>query len=531
MENESRQQWNAIRGIGRVGALRRLCSFNRANIPPAKRAATSQREVPTKVEFMKSHITRYILSLAIGGILFGNPCAPFLCQAADQGSAPAKPPSAGLVNDWLRREAPAASAWDLGGQFRVRYEVKENAGSFPNRDFLSGLDNSNEYFLFRTKAHLGWSPVGWFNAFVQGRDAQAVSDNRPVTETDTFDLHQAFLRFGDPKQFPLSLKVGRQELLYGDERFAGISDWSNFGRSFDAVKLRFENELFWADAFTGRLVLARDDHFNVANDYDWFSGVYASTRKLAPWQDTDLFFLARNVEAHSPTAITPTLGGPGPRDIYTVGTRWKSVPDKLGNWDYAFEAVGQFGGINSSGARLDHQAFAVNATGGYTWKSASGAPRLALGYDFGSGDGNPRDGKNETFEPLFGTNHRLYGLMDVFGSRNMHIPRLSGSIKPAQDMTVTLDWLGFWMADTADFLYPEAGAGRSQNGYGRNPGFSSAVGHELDLVLNWRAASWGQLQAGYGHFFAGQYIRQSAAAGGRSTDDADWVYLQTTFSF
>ena len=477
-----------------------------------------------------TYIPNIILPLASVGIFIGS-LGIMLCQAAEQSSATSKPASAGLVNDWLRSEIPAASAWDVGGQFRARYEVKENAGSFPNRDFLSGLDNSNDYFLFRTKAHLGWSPVTWFSAFAQGRDAHAVSDTRPINETDTFDLHQAFLRFGDPKQFPLSLKIGRQEFLYGDERYIGISDWSNLGRSFDAAKLRFENETFWVDAFAGRQVLPRDEHFNVVNDYDWFSGVYASTRKLVPWQDTDLFFLARNVGANSPTAISPTLGGPGPRNIYTVGTRWKSVPGKLGDWDYTFEAAGQFGSISSGGVRLDHHAFAVNATGGYTWKDLFGSPRLALGYDFGSGDSNPTDGKNETFEPLFGTNHRLYGLMDIFGLRNMHIPRLSGSIKPAKDLTVSLEWLGFWMADRADFLYPESGAGRSQNGYGRNSGFDSYVGNELDLLVNWRVASWGQLQAGHGHFFAGDYIRQSATAGGRSTEDADWLYLQATFSF
>jgi hypothetical protein len=132
---------------------------------------------------------------------------------------------------------------------------------------------------------------------------------------------------------------------------------------------------------------------------------------------------------------------------------------------------------------------------------------------------------------LLGTNHRLYGVMDIFGLRNMHIPRVGASFKPVKDLTVSLDWLGFWLVDTADFLYPEAGAGRNQNGYGRNPGFSSYVGNELDFVVNWRVASWAQLQGGYGHFFAGDYIRESAAAGGRETEDADWIYLQATLTF
>jgi len=40
-------------------------------------------------------------------------------------------------------------------------------------------------------------------------------------------LYQAYLRLGDPEKFPLSLKVGRQERIYGDQRYIGNSDWSN----------------------------------------------------------------------------------------------------------------------------------------------------------------------------------------------------------------------------------------------------------------------------------------------------------------
>lgn len=473
----------------------------------------------------------FAASLAANALVSEISDAAETAAAATKPVAAAQTASAGLVNDWLRSEWPSASAWDLGGQFRLRYEVKDDAGSFPNRDFLRGLDNSNDYLLFRTKVHIGWTPEPWVTAFVEGRDSHDHGDERPVSETDAFDLYQAYLRLGDPKKFPLSLKVGRQEMLYGDERYVGISDWSNTGRSFDAAKVRYENEQFWVDAFTGRQIIPYDEHFNVANDYDWFSGVYASTRSLFPVQETELYFLSRNVSAGSPTAITPTLGGPGPRDIYTVGTRWNSIPGKLGGWDYAFEAAGQFGSINSAGIRLDHQAFAVNGSGSYTWKDAFGSPRVGAGYDFGSGDSNPTDGKNETFELLFGTNHKLYGLMDVFGLRNMHIPRINGSIKPVKDLTLSLEWLGFWLADNADFIYPESGAGRNQNGYARNAGFSSYAGNEVDLTANWRVTKWGNLQAGYGHLFAGAAIRDAASRGGFQTEDANWVYVQAIFNF
>jgi hypothetical protein len=436
-------------------------------------------------------------------------------------------PSAGLVNDWLRKEYPGASVWDIGGQFRMRAEAKD-AGSFPNRDFASALDHSNDYFLFRTTVHIGWSPAKWVTAYIEGRDAHAVSDTRAVPESDRLDLYQAYLRLGDPKHFPVSLKVGRQELIYGDQRYVGNGDWCNMGRSFDSVKLRFENNAFWLDAFTGRVVLPQDGRFDNANHSDWFSGLYGSTRWIASWQDTDLFILASNVGSDS-----PAQGGQKPRDVYTVGTRWKSVPGKLGKWDYLFEAASQFGSIPQSGKRLDQRAYAVNVTGGHTWEKAFGAPRMGLGYDFGSGDSNPADDRNGTFQMLFGTNHRFYGNMDLMGLRNMHIPRFEASLKPSKRVSLSAEWLGFWLTDTADYLYPETAAGRSQNGYGRHPGFGSHVGQEIDFLVDWRATAWGQVRAGYGHFFVSDYIRRSinsVPANGGAVG-ADWFYLQLASNF
>jgi hypothetical protein len=435
--------------------------------------------------------------------------------------------SAGLVNDCLRKESAAASKWDIGGQIRLQYEAKD-AGSFPNQDFARDLDHSNDYFMFRTKVHAGWTPIKWFTAYVEGRDAHIVSDVRAAPENDSFDLHQAYFRIGDPKRFPLSLKAGRQELIYGDQRYIGNSDWSNFGRSFDSMKLRYENDFFGLDAFAGRLVLAQNGGFNNANHSDWFSGLYASTRRLASWQETDLFFLASNVGGRSPAE-----GGQKPRDVYTVGTRWKSLPSKLRGWDYSFEAAGQFGSIPQNGRRLNHRAYAVNATVGHSWKGVFGSPRLGGGYDFGSGDNNPSDHQNGTYQLLFGTNHRFYGNMDLMGLRNMHIPKIEASFKPAKKVTVSAEWLGFWLANTADFFYPESGSGRSQNGYGRNPNYSAHAGQEIDLLVDWRAAAWGQIRAGYGHFFIGDYVRRSInsipANGG--AEGADWVYTQFSFNF
>src|SRR5439155_159608 len=154
--------------------------------------------------------------------------------------------------------------------------------------------------------------------------------------------------------FPLIAKIGRQELSYGDERLIGASDWTNVRRTFDAAKLRYEVEGFWVDAFVSHPVILWNDHFNESDGQDWFSGIYASTTKLVPWQESEFYFLARNTGTGSPQFYGPPPDPQGatPRDIYTVGVHFKSLPGKLGGWDYNLEAAGQFGRYKETAPRV-----------------------------------------------------------------------------------------------------------------------------------------------------------------------------------
>src|SRR5690242_5255108 len=123
-------------------------------------------------------------------------------------------PTAGLINDWLREQSPAFKQFDLGGQFRVRYEVKQQSAivGIPNSvDFRTdGTTTDNDYWLTREKIHLGYSPCDWFTAYAEGRNSSASSDRRnPNPEADVIDLHQAFVKLGNLEDFPLTAKVGR----------------------------------------------------------------------------------------------------------------------------------------------------------------------------------------------------------------------------------------------------------------------------------------------------------------------------------
>jgi len=431
------------------------------------------------------------------------------------------PASAGLLNDWLRTQSPGWQPWDIGGQVRARYEVFDGGSPLaPNADFQkTGVDNDTSFLLTREKFHLGYT-AKWFAVYGELRNSNVNGDDTPPLQgEDSFDLQQAYVALGNAKSFPVTAKVGRQELAYGDERLIGPSDWSNTGRVFDAAKLRYEDKQVWVDVFGGRVVVPEDGSFNEADFNDWFSGIYASSKTLVPIQESQLYFLSRNVAE-----------GTSPRDIYSIGARVKSLAGKLQGWDYTGEVVKQFGNIVQSGVRRDQDAWATSVGGGYTWANAFATPRLGLEYSFSSGDQDPTDGKSQTLDNLFPTNHKHYGTMDFFSWRNMHDPRISLTLKPHKKLTCSLDFHAFWLASTEDYFYPQGGGGRKSLGYGLHPGYDGFVGSELDLELNYAVATWAVLRGGYGHFFPGSYVDSSKASRGGTTS-ADWLYVQATLSF
>ncbi len=337
---------------------------------------------------------------------------------------------------------------------------------------------------------------------------------------------------GDPKEFPLTLKVGRQEMVYGDERLIGAFDWNNIGRSFDTAKLRWQGGWGNVDFFTGMPVVPRDDQFDMSNNQDWLSGAYATITQI-PKTILEGYFLARNASRSAINFVSdPQFPQPTARDIYTVGGRLKSKPGELDNIDYTVEGAYQFGDFaaTATSKRLNQDAFMFTALGGYTFASCWAAPRLGAEFDYSSGDDNSADGTHGTFDTLYPTPHKFFGSMDLFSLQNIQNVCVNLTLKPTKRMSVALMGNAFWLADTHDYLYNAAGAPRATGGYGIHPGYNPFVGTQFSAVAGYAVTSFALVEIGYGHFFSGDYIAQSQAVNG-GTRDADWVYLQTTFKF
>jgi hypothetical protein len=505
---------------------------------------------------------RLLLGLALAGLT-----QTVSAQTTAAAPKPAGPPAPfpGYLDTYFREADPAMKAWDIGVNVRLRFEDKDEAGTTKagsNWDFSERpVDiNSNTYELSRVMPRIGYtSPL--FTFLVEGRSSYAFGDNRytptaagqNLPESDgAMDIYQAYVLIGNPKEFPLTVKIGRQELVYGDQRLVGHARWLNVPRTFDAVKVRYENPDVSVDVFTGGVVYTDNNNLNKSNSQDMFSGIYVTLPKVSPDAVVDTYLLARNVARGIATdnwsGVPAPFRFPGAQDIYTLGLRFKSKPSAPPPWDYTVEAMYQFGDRTAvfpgstvaaalAAPRLDQSAYALIGTLGYNWpKGTFGSPRLALIASLASGDSNAADGTSHTFQNLFPSNHGLYGAMDLTGLQNARDLRLSYTIKPRSNLTLSVDANLQALDSSSDFWYNAAGAPRnftgaavgSGGGYRINPSYGRSLGQELDATASWAVARGATLDAGVGHYFRGDYIKESLSAVG--SKDASYFYLQLSLN-
>jgi Alginate export len=486
---------------------------------------------------------------------------------------PAPPrPYPGFINDKLRASDPYMSVWDVGVNIRGRMEAKDDAGftsAGSNRDFDArgsgnARDNNNTYFLTRVMPRVGYTDK-WYQVFTEGRSSSSIDDEREnnsrtgpgkgLAENDNdLNLHQAYFFVGNHKEFPVSAKIGRQELVYGDQRQVGHFRWNNNARVFDAAKVRYQHAWFGVDAFAGGLVYNDNHNFSKSHpDTDLFSGLYVNFPKLSKTSIVEAFLYNRNVGKDSPTedysGVALPFRNPAIQDLYTAGLRVKSKPGAYGPWDYSAEVMHQFGTINNraaggdaiapgataavirGAAEKDQDAYAAIIGGGYTWTESAMQPRLALIYSYASGDSKGTDSKSGTFQNQFATTHLHYGYMDLNSLQNLHDIRLAYTLKPISTVTVALEGHLQYLDKTTDHWYNVAGVARSAGGYaGSRTSQSSELGQELDLVVGWFPTLYTHFEVGVSHYFAGDYIEENLTRNGTSAKDSSYVYVQLTLN-
>ncbi|MEZ6082592.1 MAG: alginate export family protein [Phycisphaerae bacterium] len=398
----------------------------------------------------------------------------------------------------------------IGGEFRFRMEAETNFA------FDAAEPTQDTFQLYRYLTHFDLKYRKSARVFLQlasMHDEDRDRALRPLDENE-FAIQQLFFDvrpLGDDT--PLVLRLGRQDLSYGAQRFISPLTWANTRRRFDAVKMFWSGEDWQFDVFFAKPVLpirrSQLDRYN--EEFDLYGAYF--TYKGIPNHGVDVFFFAQDDTQHR---RNPN-GNAGDMSRFTLGGRFYG---KSNGFDYDAFFAGQWG----TWAGDDIEAWAWGIDGGYTFAECALKPRIGAGFDWASGDRDPTDGTVETFDQLFPLGHKYLGFMDFFGRQNIQAANVNVSAWPIpKKVNARLAWLAFWLESDDDAIYNVGGAPGRRDPTGRS---GNEIGQEIDFTVLWKIDPHQAMLLGYSHFFDNEFITNTGPS-----EDADLFYAQYTYTF
>lgn len=390
----------------------------------------------------------------------------------------------------------------IGGEVRTRAESRQNF------DLNNTKDDENSFVFLRTRFNVKVDATDDISAYIQMQDARTFGDEASTVSDDAgLDLRQGWFEVRKAFGSKVTVRAGRQELAYGSERLVGALDWSNVGRDFDAVKVTIPVDRMSFDLFASTIVESNAND----NDLNFYGavGMYKDTAvTLMPY-----FFLKRDGRGNF--VSERNASDTGNMENYTAGLygTWKATPDLTLDAEGAY----QFGSQSSD----DIAAWAAHVGASYRLTAAHDVTISGEG-NWATGDKNASDGKRESFDNLYPTNHKFYGYADFFSWNNTENYRAGVSFKPWATTTAAVDYHVFRLNTTQDaWRNATGGIVRAAKTFATRD-----IGDEIDVTVKHKYRDHLDFLMGYAILLTDQVM-----AGSGAKENAQFWYLQTRMMF
>jgi len=432
-------------------------------------------------------VTTLILCVTGGGVVGADSdFSPAVTRSVAANRIAAKPDYAHtLSNDvkWL----------EFGLESRTRYEYRWHDYSMPGLLTDDALVTRNLLYL-AVKGPL--DPLRLAVELEDSRRFQSDRIDNPNIETG-FEFLQAYaqLHFDDTiASQPLRLSFGRMAFDWADRRVLARNRNRNTISAFDGFRLRLgdENAPWEIDAIAVRPVDRNVDSLDQSTDNASLVGIAGYWRGGSPHIVLEPYWLWFDQDDNRPAPIQ--------RDLHTFGLHAFGQWGENSAWDYDLSLASQWGRTQGQ----NHRAWAAHVEVGRTF-SGAWKPRLALWFNYASGDKNAADGSHERFDPLFGATYAFYGYSSYFAWQNMVNPALRLSFKPAKNFQVEFMQRAFWLASETDAWV--RGLRRDRTGTS-----GDFISQETDVRLIWQVHKNFDIDLAYVHFWPGSFVANTGRA-------------------
>jgi hypothetical protein len=379
----------------------------------------------------------------------------------------------------------------FGGDIRYQYQW------FKNENWGEAPKDNDGFILTRYLVHADFHAGKHFRTFVQGQSSLAngkVGSPSPVDENQ-LDLHQAFTDFTFALQNAqaLTIRIGRQEMLYGSQRLVAVREGPNNRQSFDAARLLYVHPGWKADVFFSHFVQSKqkifDDGFK-QNIRFW--GAYLVKNGIPFLNNVDVYYfgLSKNKAAFDDG------DGPGKELRHSVGSRIWAIKKF---WRYDIEGLYQFG--NFEGKKIAAWTFSINT--GYKFANTVCKPEIGIKTELISGDAKYNDNKLQTFNPLF-PRGGYFGLVSIIGPSNLFDVHPSLTLDLSRRLFFNMDYDIFLRYSRNDGIY---GPNTALIYSGKNSSQRS-IGRQFSNYLEYTPNNFLYFRGEFTWFQAGDFLKE-----------------------
>ncbi len=285
------------------------------------------------------------------------------------------------------------SNFSISGQYRIRTELRHGFRTL-------AADTSKAAFFVSQRARLIFDYKNEkLTTKISVQDSRTWGDEEQKKDLAGLQVNELWVQLALSKEF--ALKMGRQELVYDDQRLLGNLDWGNSTISHDALLLKYENKEKQLQWHVGGA-------FNQSGE-----PLFGTKYPLKNYKILGLAWLKKEINKQNTISVIAIINGLNSTVPTSPSIKISSTIGPLYNfhqngWKLVLGGYYQTGKTENN---LNLNAAMVNA---YAEKVIE---KITLGAGVDYLTGNAADTKltaSHNFSTLYPTNHKFYGSMDYF---------------------------------------------------------------------------------------------------------------------
>lgn len=384
------------------------------------------------------------------------------------------------------------STISIGGELReqLQYYRNINFGDLPP---TSGKTTTWQLWQ-RVMVHANIGVSKNIRVFTQfGSTHRFINKNSltPEIEQNDLSLHQAFIDYKLKSR--LLLRIGRQELSYGNHRLITFREGPNTRLSFDGILLKYRSAKRKLEVLAISPVISKKGVFDDQTFKDWITGMYVSETFVPKWLNADYYAMNFYSKRRQYNFI------PGKENRQIAGIRFFSDNPIL---NYELEATYQVGKFNN----LHINAFGIDFDINHKLLSPKNM-LVGIAGNYVTGDRNNDDGQLNTYNLLF--SKPQYGLAAPIGATNMITANPYMKFNPGRNIHIYTGINFMWRQSNQDGIYSP---GAIQVRPGPQTLFKSdknQVGTLWVLETAFMLTKYVTLAVDASYFAAGNYVKET----------------------